>query len=190
MTDRTPNPLITALGIQYVRCNGGERVAVRPTLRLSGCAVHDSPATRSVQATINASARTRLDLALTDSDYTLLDDDGWAAADDVYITTAESTTRISGLAFDGLSVYSKQLINAGENTIVMVDLLAEDDAGWDDPGNIRLASERTLVPGDACRVLFDPVTQLWLVNDGLFSGDLITHDNALVTEDGDNVTVF
>lgn len=184
------NPLITALGVQFLKANDGPTLAVRPALLVSNAALRDVPARRTVQVTPNSATRVRIDVALPTGDYEFLDPDDWAIADDVYIT-AEADVRIAGFGFADLVKYRKLIINAGTEPIDIFNfLLADDDPDWDTPGHIMQSAERLLQPGDSCRVQWDPTGQLWLVNDGMYSGDLITHDNALVTEDADNVTVF
>lgn len=183
------NQLISALGVQFVRLNGGSALGVRGTLRLVGCRIHDAPATNAVKVTITADARVRLDVSVPAGDYDILTPDDWAGADDVYIT-AEAGVRIAGFDWSPLTRYRKNIINAGSNAFEVNNyLIGLDDPAWDDPGHVILTNPRTLAPGEACRLQFDPVTQLWLVNDGLYSGDLVTHDNLLVTHDSDNITL-
>lgn len=179
----------SALGLQWVRCNTGDPVKVRGTLRLVGCRIHDAPATRAVKVTITASARVRLDVAIPAGDYEILTPDDWAGADDVYIT-AEPGVRIAGFDWSPLTRYRKHVINAGTEAFEVNNyLIGMDDPAWDDPGHVLAIGPRVLAPGEACRLQFDPVTQLWLVNDGMYSSDLVSHDSSLVTHDGDNITV-
>lgn len=183
------NPLTTALGIAYLRANSGESISARSTLRIEGGALRDVPARRTVQVTPTDSTRVRIDVFLETGSYEFLDPEGWRGADDVYITS-EPNVRIAGFAYDDITSYRKLIINAGTEDLNVFNWLLEDDsAEWDDPGHIMQATGRLLAPGEACRVQWDPVGLLWMVNDGLYSGDLVTEDNVLVTEDTDNVTV-
>jgi hypothetical protein len=131
----------------------------------------------------------RIDVAIADDDYPLFNPTGWSGADDVYVTASADGARIAGFAI-GATVQRKQLIIVGSHAVRIANyLLEDDDPTFDDPGKI-MSNSRTLSPGDSARLVYDATGQRWLVNDGMFSGEYITHDNELITHDGSPITAF
>lgn len=191
------NPLMTFLGVTQVRANGGDPLAVRPTLRLAGFALADDRA--RARALITPVAGARVALAVPEvptGDYWIATPawfgmtEAFDQATDVYVETAEDV-RFAGflpLTGEATSYARKTLINAGSNPFTVRNFRYDEDNGdYDDPGMVQ-GLLRVLAPGESCRLVWDPTGQRWLVNDGLVSGEMLTHDFVTLTHDGSSLT--
>lgn len=178
-----------AQGVTRVRCNGGAVIPVQAMLRVSGGTLADQVALRSTQVARVDGARVRIDVTIDGDDIPQFNPTGWSTADDVYITATADGARIAGFGLDP-ATQRKQLIIVGAHAVRLTNYyLEDDDPSFDDPGRIR-GRARTLSPGDAARLVLDATDSRWLVNDGMFSGEYITHDNEPITHDGDPITTF
>lgn len=184
------NQLLNALGYQWLKCNDDPVMPARGTLRVRGGVISDAGlASGTIQIVRDHYARTRCDVTLASADYEILDPSGFGDADDVYIT-AEAPTRIAGFVYDGVAVKTKLILNAGLDMFTVVNYpWLEDLPSAFDPGHVIGCKPRVLQPGESCRIQWDPVWQLWLVNDGLYSAELVTHDSEIVTHDSTSITV-
>ena len=107
-------------------------------------------------------------------------------ADDAIITDEDGNPLTEPIA-----AYRKVLINVGSHPVTLVNFrLSGELAGPDanDPGMLQ-CNGRDLASGQAARLVWDPTGQKWLVNMGQVSGDYVTSDNEIVTdEDGNTIT--
>lgn len=194
-----PNPF---LGYTQIRCNGGDPIIMRPTVRLVGMAVEDDRArARSVVTPGTVEDRITLIVSSVEAgDYWVNSPahDAWFGfsiafdeADDLLVTASADGVRFAGFSpplMHEASRTRKLLVNAGEAAFEVRNFRFDDDAGdYDDPGMVQ-GHYRVLGPGESCRLQWDPVGQRWLVNDGLVSAEIITWDLEPVTFDGDQVT--
>lgn len=198
------NPLIALLGTTQVRCNDGDPLPVRTTLRLEGLAVTDDAArARAVCEVALSPERVRLDVTspdVLDDDvpflkYSTIEPGGWfglsedfSAAEDVYVTTTEDGVKFGGFVPSPIAA-RKTLTNAGSHVFEVYNFRQlDDDAGdYNSPGMVQ-GAKRTLGPGESLRLQWDPIGQRWLVNDGLVSAEILTHDHGLLTHDGATLT--
>jgi hypothetical protein len=197
------NPLIARLGVTRLRCNGGDEVATHPTLLLKGFAVVDDEVNKRALATPGPDTDRISYDATADSvdddddpilEYSVLGPSDWFGVDaqfdasnDIYVTTV-----VDGVKFGGFGVPTvvrrKTLTNAGAHTFEVYNFRLEDDAGdYNTPGMVQ-GFHRTLRPGESLRLQWDPIGLRWLVNDGLVSAEILTHDHETLTCDGETLT--
>lgn len=193
------NPLITALGVTELRVNGGEPLEVRESLRLVGVTGADDRYNRRavIEPSTTPPRVTLIVPSVEPGEYYIYTPDWFGLtpafdeATDIYVTADDEGVVFGGFAPPADSLASaarKILINAGAEPFEVRNFRFDDDAGdYDDPGMVQ-CHPRMLGPGESCRMQWDPTGQRWLVNDGLVSAELITHDLDLVTFDGDPVT--
>lgn len=185
------------LGVTQIRVNDGVAITSRPALRIEGAAIVDDPARKRLIMSVDAKTRTRLNVTIGTGDYWVnvpswfgapasSVSSGWSAAQDVYLTASSGSVRFAGFAANA-TVKRKTILNAGSNAFVVANFRSEESDS-DDPGML-LGRARTLQPGDSVRLVLDPISQLWLVNDGQPSADFLTNDGDIVTNDGVPITV-
>lgn len=205
MTAKLPpmNPLIARLGITRLRCNGGDEVGVHPTLRMKGLSIADdevrkravvTPGTNIERVAYNATADSLDDEGDPVLRYSVLAPADWFgldaefdASNDVYVTTVVDGVKFGGFGLPTIG-HRKTLTNAGAHTFEVYNFRFEDDAGdYDTPGMVQ-GFRRTLRPGESIRLQWDPAGLRWLVNDGLVSAEILTHDHEPLTCDGTTLT--
>lgn len=190
----TTNPLISARGFQWVRCNGGSPVPLRATLHLIGAdATDDAARNRTLCDVTN-----QVYIALT-ADLPPLDDavyresvsdwfgvdPAFQAASDCYINTTGPDITVAWLAPPtGSGTTRKRVINVSAT----YSLNMTNTVGATTPGYL-MGRARNLAPGEACRATWDPTGQRWLINDGQASANYVTQQALVVTQGGETITV-
>lgn len=189
----TTNPLISARGFQYVRCNGDASVPIRPTLHLVGADVTDDVARNQSLCDVTRQIWIALyaDLEPFDGIYRTSIADWFGvsldfqAASDCYINPTGPNVIIAQLAPPTASgTMRKRIIN----TSAVYPLQMTNNVGGTEPGYL-MGLPRPLAPGEACRALWDPVGLRWLINCGLQSANYVTQFGELVTYSDDVIEV-
>jgi hypothetical protein len=196
----TTNPLLALLGPQFCRINDGPLLPLRAVLRMVGAQLEDDAARERSSVDRSAGAAPTLTATLDAPGDYWTHTAGWFgvgadfnAAGLIYLTASDVGARIAGFRVPSGSAaaYRKLLINSGTHTLQLVNfrLGSGEDSGPDgnDPGMLQCTA-RTLTPGESARLVWDPIAQHWLVNAGQYSGDFVTHENDIVTDDGNTIT--
>ncbi len=197
------NPLLGLFGPLYWRVNGGALNPLRGTLRMHGAVVTDVEADERSDVDQSAAAAPTLTTTLEAPGDFWTHTAGWfgvsadfIAAGVIYVAPTDVDARIAGFAVPSgpTAVYRKLLINSSPDYTLELFNFRHDGTGEElgsdglDPGMLQ-CRQRRLAPGQSARLVWDPVSHLWLVNAGQYSGDIITHEDAIVTDDsGDTIT--
>lgn len=190
----TLNALTSMRGYQWVRVNGGPSIDVQNTLHLIGAnATDDEARDRTVvEVTRQVWIAMSVDLPpLEDSVYHESTPDWFGVspdfqpASDVYVNPTAANIMIAWLAPPtSLGTYRKHIFNASATyKLTLSNTLLGTSPGY------LMGRARQLAPNEGCRIKWDPVGLRWLVNDGLASGNYVTHLGEIVTHDEEIVTV-
>lgn len=186
------NPLLTVRGLQWLRVNGGPSIPVRRTLHVFGASVADDEArNRTVCHRHGPGVSVIANVEIEGSEEVIFapDTPGWFGitedfgnASEVYVT-ATGTTRIAGFAPPtGSQPTTKTIINMGAGPFDVFNVSDVDLPGF------CMGAFRTLNGGESCRLVWDPIGLRWLVNDGLYSNEYLTHGSTVLTHDGEVLT--